>query len=141
MEFVNNYICNYWHFTTTVGLYPPSRITPTSAPKETVVINPLQEIRQRQGMTINTMALALGVNQCDIQQTEEGRSERLRPKLRRALESAGFDASAIAAQYLEWRQKETAKASATFRPDPLLRAVLSRPTVDPILHASIGSRR
>lgn len=75
---------------------------PGAAGAEVEIDNPIARARLACGLGRREFASALRVSYQEVSDHEAGRADRLRPKLRRALERAGFDAAALAAAYADW---------------------------------------
>ena len=68
--------------------------------------NPIKNIREEQGKTINEMALKLGVNYMTYFRAEKGMNLTVSPIIMRRLEKMGYDRDKIEQEYRKWRNSK-----------------------------------
>lgn len=69
--------------------------------------NPLRKIRKELGITINEMALKLGVSYMTYFRAEKGMNLTVSPLIVKRLEELGYDREEIEQNYREWRESKS----------------------------------
>ena len=68
-------------------------------------MNPVRDLRERIGLTMNELALILGVAYTAVAHVELGRATAVPGAWRETLTKAGADFDRLAADYVQWRQE------------------------------------
>lgn len=71
--------------------------------------NPLRRIREEEEITINDMALKLGVNYMTYFRAEKGMNLTISPIIMNGFEKMGYDKEKIEKEYREWRNSKMEK--------------------------------